>query len=318
MKKYIITIIITLFIIYCVIFPKEMAASTSAGLNLWYKNVLPTLLPFSILSYIIIYSDLYHVLFSKIQSLFRKNTSFQAELIYPFCLGFVFGFPIGAKLIADLYETGHITNHNMSRYTAICNQFGPAFVINYIGIAQLQDKIPGLCLIISIYLPSLLLLGISPILDHAHNKVCAKNPHSDTCNLKKKPASGSHINIKIIDTGIINGFETMLRIAGYIVLFSILSGALNQLLGQQARFASLVTGLLEVTTGVNKYTTSQLPLEIVFPMICGIVSFGGFCGIFQTKAIMKNCPFHITSYIFLKCICAITSIGIGSLFLRFI
>lgn len=299
MKKLILTIFITLFLIYCVLFPKEMAATTASGLALWYKNVVPTLLPFSILSYIIIHSNLYHALFSKIQKILPENQSGQVELLYPMFLGFLFGFPIGAKLLSDLYETGHITGHNLTRYTAVCNQFGPAFVINYIGTLQLNSQIPIIYLLISIYMPPLAMLVIFTVVDRM--TVCSQDLNN------KKPASQSYFNFKIIDTGIINGFETMLRIAGYIVLFSILSGAINHLPGQHASFSPLVTGLLEVTTGVHALVSSSISLEVSFCFICGIVAFGGFCGLFQTKAIMKNCPFRITSYIILKLLCAAAS-----------
>lgn len=312
MKKLVISILITIFIIYCIVYPTKMAVGVAYGLSLWYHNVLPTLLPFSILSYIIIHSNLYHALFSKISKM-CKNTAFETELLYPIVFGFFFGFPIGAKLIADLYEIGHLSDHNISKYAALCTQFGPAFVINYIGNTQLHNEIPSFYLLLCIYLPSILcMLGLTVFetIQHLQDPSTAA---TDRGVGNKIPVSRSYLNFKIIDTGIINGFETMLRIAGYIVLFSILSEAINMLPGQHAWFSSLVTGLLEVTTGVNKCATSQLPYHVMFCFICGIVSFGGFCGMFQVKAIMKHCPFRLTSYIVIKTICALSSIGLALL-----
>lgn len=304
MKKIIITVLLTIFVAYCVLFPKEMAAGATSGLTLWYQNVVPTLLPFSILSYIIIRSDLYHALFYKLDRLTKQKNSFQLELLYPIFFGFLCGFPIGAKLIADLYETKHITGHRLTLYTAVCNQFGPAFVISYIGGTQLNNMFhPGL-LIVSIYLPSVILFFILLFTE--------KKEADKTAGQHKKPASRSCINFKIIDTGIINGFETMLRIAGYIVLFSILSRAINLIPGQHSMFQSLVTGLLEVTTGVNMLVNAQFSLPLTFCIICGIVSFGGLCGLFQTKAIMKNCPFHTAQYLLIKILCAFGSTFIAS------
>lgn len=311
MKKVIIPVLFTIFVIYCMIFPKEMAAGAASGLSLWYHSIVPTLLPFSILSYIIIQSNLYHALFSKISQMLPEKSTFEIELLYPILFGFFFGFPIGAKLIADLYETGHITGRNISRYVAICSQFGPAFVINYIGVTQLKNQIPTIYLLLSIYLPAIVLMVMLILCDSICLSHKQRLPNID--RKQKKPASRSYINFKIIDTGIINGFETMLRIAGYIVLFSILSEAINQLPGQHACFSSLVTGLLEVTTGVNKVASTRLPVEAMYCIISGIVSFGGLCGLFQVKAIMKNCPFHLTSYIVLKLICAIASVGLALL-----
>lgn len=323
MKKRILTLIFTLFIIYCILFPKEMAQSTSSGLALWYQNVVPTLLPFSIFSYIIIYSNLYHAFFLKLKRMLPKFSFEQLELLYPFFFGFLFGFPIGAKLLADLYQTGHMKSIGLTKYVASTNHFGPAFIINYIGISQLQSLIPGWQLLFAIYFPAIVLfLGCFSydyiatkqsiyVSKDKKTKAYSNIGTSNKSTHKEKPASRSYINMQILDTGIINGFETMLRIAGYIVLFSILSGAIHQLLGHVG-LLSLVTGMLEVTTGVHQ-AASALPLEVCMPLICGIVSFGGLCGLFQTKSILKNCPFHMTSYFLLKLCCAGCSTLIGAI-----
>lgn len=299
MKKIIFIIFLTLFIWYCIFFSKEMAFGVATGLTLWYKNVVPTLLPFCILSYIIIHSNLYHSLFLKLR-LFSEP-----ELLYPAVFGFVCGFPIGAKLMADLYESNHIGKKRFTLYTAAFNNFGPAFIMNYIGISQLQNIISAQELFISIYLPSILLFLVLFVTEKRHGAVQAKQ--------HKKPASRSFLNFKTIDTGIINGFETMLRIAGYIVLFSILARAAMLFLGQYDMFLSLLTGLMEVTTGVNLLANTSSSLSVKYCMICGTVSFGGLCGLFQTKSIMKNCPFHILQYACVKLLCAFSSVIIAFL-----
>lgn len=309
MKHRLIGICITIFIIYCIVFPRGMALGVVNGLSLWYHNVLPTLLPFSIFSYIIIQSNLYHAIFSKLNRSFWNNSLFDANLLYPLLFGYFFGFPIGAKLMADLYETGQITSHRLSQYVAVCTQFGPAFIINYIGHAQLKDQIPSSLLLLSIYSPSVVLFVITVIKD----SLCISSGTHNLQLQQKEPASRSYINFKIIDTGIINGFETMLRIAGYIVIFSILSNGLQQISGNHGILSLIVTGLLEVTTGVNQLVLAKLPIKVVFCAICGIVSFGGLCGLFQVKAIMKHCPFITTTYLKTKLLCATVSIGIAIL-----
>lgn len=309
MKHRLIGIVITIFILYCIVFPRQMALDVVSGLSLWYHNVLPTLLPFSILSYIIIQSNLYHAIFSKLNHSFCRNSKLNANLLYPFIFGYLFGFPIGAKLMADLYETGKITNHRLSEYTALCTQFGPAFIINYIGHAQLQDQIPSAWLLFSIYGPPFVLFVLTSMKD----SLFVSDGKQTLLLQQKEPASRSYINFKIIDTGIINGFETMLRIAGYIVLFSILSNGLTQLSEQHGILSLIVTGLLEVTTGVNQLVLAKLPIRVVFSAICGLVSFGGLCGLFQVKAIMKHCPFVTATYVKTKLLCATLSVGIAIL-----
>ncbi len=269
---------------------------------MWYDQVVPTLLPFCILSYIIIQTDLYHSVFQKLMGIFPFSSQGSAEKLYPICFGYVCGFPIGSKLTADLYEAGHLSPKPVTRLCAISNQFGPAFLVNYIAITQLQSPKDSYVLLISIYLPPLLIGWI-------WYKI-SQNPREHI--QYKIPAPRSQLNVKIIDTGIINGFETMLRIAGYIVIFSIISGIINQIPIRASIIKALISGLCEITTGIQKIAATSLPHQTKLTLICAIVSFGGLCGMFQTKAMMRHAPFRLSNYVTFKSLCAMSSIVLAS------
>lgn len=295
MKRIIPSIVLTLLLIYLLLFPKQMAADTASGLLLWYKNVVPTLLPFCIISYIIIQSNLYHTIFGQIAALLPGKKTVRPETLYPVCLGFVCGFPIGSKLTADMYALGRLDAEEATKLCAVSNQFGPAFVVNYIAVSQLNDSRFAPVLLLSVYLPPLV-CGI----------IWMKRPDKSS-SLRKIPASRSQINFKIIDAGIMNGFETMLRVAGYIVVFSILSGAVELLPVDFPAGKALVSGILEITTGTQKIAAAKMDVSWKLPLICAIVSFGGFCGLFQTNAIMKAAEFKRNKYIVFKLICTAVS-----------
>ncbi len=305
MKRIFFSITLTALLIYFLIFPKQMAADTAAGLLLWYKSVLPTLLPFCIISYIIIQSSLYHTVFQWLASHSPGRKKLRPETLYPLILGFVCGFPIGAKLSGDMYALGRLDAKEAAKICAVSNQFGPAFITNYIALSQLGSQRCAIILLAAVFLPPLLL-----------GMVWLKSGETD-CSVHKKTASRSQINFKIIDAGIINGFETMLRVAGYIVIFSILSGAVLNLSLNRPVTSSLLTGILEVTTGARNI--AQIPEHLLsltgkVMLIAPLLSFGGCCGLFQTSAIMKDCHFRIRQYIGFKLLCALTSIGLSKLF----
>lgn len=109
MKKIFSILIFTLCLLYCIVRPRQIALATAGGLALWYHSVLPTLLPFSILSGIMVRSGIYDSLSERIYPWFSKIYPVRAPLIYPLIAGFLFGFPLGSKICADLYDTGKIT-----------------------------------------------------------------------------------------------------------------------------------------------------------------------------------------------------------------
>ena len=95
MKKLCCIFLLIIMIFYFLIYPQNALMASRRGLTLWFEQILPTLLPFSVVSYIILHSNLFS------QSARTKNHNFlriQPEEWYVIFCGFLFGFPIGSKL----------------------------------------------------------------------------------------------------------------------------------------------------------------------------------------------------------------------------
>ena len=97
----------TLFVIL-LFFPGLVFEGAKMGLNLWFFTLVPTLLPFMVFSNILIQSRLIeHLLF--LPGLFtRKYLHLSPAGLYAFLCGFFFGYPSGAKILADLLKTDQI------------------------------------------------------------------------------------------------------------------------------------------------------------------------------------------------------------------
>ena len=81
-----------------------------------------------------------------------------------------------------------------------------------------------------------------------------------------------------------NGFETLLKLCGYIVIFSILCKPLS-LLKNSIPFVSLLFGsILEVTNGISCIAGYGFSKEVMFLLCTTCTSFGGICGIAQTSS----------------------------------
>lgn len=110
-------------------------------------------------------------------------------------------------------------------------------------------------------------------------------------------ASRSQITFKIIDAGIMNGFETLLKLCGYIVIFSILCKPLS-LLKNSIPFVSLLFGsILEVTNGISCITGHGFSKEAMFLLCTTCTSFGGICGIAQTSSMISDTTLSMSAYI---------------------
>ena len=112
-----------------------------SGFALWYGKMIPTLLPFMILSGALIrlnlsekFASLLHPVIGRIYQC-RKNVS------YAIIIGFLCGFPMGAKVTADLLENHKITYQEASFLISFNNNIGPVyfcgFVVPLLGIKNL-------------------------------------------------------------------------------------------------------------------------------------------------------------------------------------
>ena len=207
MKKSYLILLLIFILCYMLIDPVHGMEGVKNGLLLWYDRILPALLPFSIISYILVASDNLSFFSRILHPVIKKLIPVSPDGVYPLLAGFLFGFPLGSKIIGQLSKNG-------------CDAY---------------------------MLPAILCIYLPPLFFAAIRLRFLKGTASD----KKNEASRSQITFKIIDAGIMNGFETLLKLCGYIVIFSILCKPLS-LLKNSIPFVSLLFGsILEVTNGIS-------------------------------------------------------------------
>ncbi|WP_051409835.1 hypothetical protein [Enterocloster asparagiformis] len=113
-------------------------------------------------------------------------------------------------------------------------------------------------------------------------------------------------------------FETMVKIGGYIMLFSILAMYLANLPFDLPLMRPALLGAVEITTGIQAIAAS-VPGFPAAVLIAAATAFGGFSGIFQTKSVLKNAGLSIRHYILWKALHSLITcmllIGLQSLLL---
>lgn len=90
-----------------------------------------------------------------------------------------------------------------------------------------------------------------------------------------------------------NSFETMARLGGYILLFSIGSAAVSHFWILPPKGKYLFLGILEITTGLHNLALSGFVYKIRVLLAMCMSAFGGFCIMAQTKSVLgKEISFH--------------------------
>ena len=288
MKKKLIFLAFLIFLGYLFIFPRDSVAAASGGLVLWYQKLLPTLLPFSIISNLLIASGYVQYLIRPLAPILCRIYPVSENGAFVLLSGFLFGFPMGSKNCAELLRTGQLEQKEADILFVITNNMSPVFISSFVLTQQLG--LSGYTLI------SCLILYLPPLL---YGRLALAGKRSGKPLPVKRPASRSQMNFKIIDAGIMNGFETLTRLGGYIMLFSMLS-SLVQKLPLPASGTLLLTGLTEVTNGICLLPGTIENPAVSYVLAIAFTAFGGLSGIAQTSAMIQDTNLPLGSYCRLK------------------
>jgi sporulation integral membrane protein YlbJ len=314
-KNNLIKGLILLFLMLMLIFPYDTFQGASTGLLLWFHNVLPNLLPCVILSNLMVRLNITRQISKVFHPFLGKVFRVSLEGCYPIAIGFLSGIPMGAKSVADLLNEHKITKQEGQFLIGLCNNASPMFIIGYIAITQL--KLPQIRYALFVIIYSSAIIGSVLMRLLVRRKVAVpkfrKEPllHSMGLIPKTPPL---RFSFDLLDQSIMNGFEVVTKIGGYIVLFSILAQIIHTLGPDISFFKAVTMGLFEITTGISQICNSNLDVSIKIVLVTVLTTFGGFSGIAQTKSVLGSQGLSIKSYILVKLMSAVISIALTILY----
>ena len=237
--------------------PQEAMEAAREGLRLCYNVILPSLFPFFVLSTLVVDLGLAGYIGRALEGIMRPLFNVPGACASAFALGFVGGYPVGARTALSLYQKGMCTKTEAERLLAFCNNSGPAFILGVVGAGVFASSKVGLLLYLA----------------HAAASVCVGflfRFYKREGKRREQRASPTFEaeRITVAFTGAIkNSFLSTLNICAFVVFFTVvikllflsgllpgLAGVLGALLsplGFSTQWAErLLTGLIELTSGV--------------------------------------------------------------------
>ena len=262
MKKNYIIIIINIIIIYLLFININTLSITVINTSITFlTKLLPTLLPFFIISKILInYNISYYI-----SKLFNNNI-----YIYIFIISLISGAPSNAINIKELYQKNIITLNEANKYIKCSFFSNPLFL--YTMLSQIFSIKLTILIIITHYIANIIIYLFKPI--------------KTNNNIKKKKKSFNKILIDAIKTSSI----TILNIYITIILFNIIINILPNYLNN-------FKGLIEISYGLNYL--NNININIIYKLILAIIyiSFGGISIIIQVYEVLSETNINISNFI---------------------
>ena len=296
MKQRIITLFCICLLLFLLVHPEEALLSAKDGMSLWLNVMIPTLLPFLILTGILLKTGNIPQLLEPLAPFWKHFFGISPAGAYVLILGFLCGYPMGAKLAHDLY-----INHQISQregeylLTFSCNAT-PAFIFSYLSQNILEGKIPPHSLLLILLSADFVCMLFFRFLVYHGNTVSSVKPE-----YRKKETYQQDSTGVILDVSIMSGFETITRLGGYILIFSLLFTGFYHYWPFCSQNKILLTSPIELTTGLHQIAQSAFSWKIKYITSMTLTAFGGFCVMFQTKSVLEE-KLSILPYIFAKCL----------------
>ena len=262
LRAWLLPVSVIFLLILLLISPEVSFEYMKSSLKLCLQSLVPSLFPFMIISDFLISSDTGKIL----KALFARPLSFifgtSREGAFAVLLGFLCGFPIGAKSALKLYEENKISHAELLHIMSFCNIPSPAFMCGTVGLLFQSSRL-GIILFVSVILSSCA-LGIVGRFIYKYDRkslyISSKNP--DVVNTFTSAVSSSA--------------RVMIAVCAYVMFFSVLIGYINRLcdmLGAPKLVSVICSGLLEISNGMSCVAGLG---ENISPILAAF--FAGFSG----------------------------------------
>lgn len=295
---------VTLFLIafgilFAILHPALTFAGAAGGLQIWFFHLLPTLLPFVICANFFLAPTMKHYFADRFSAFHRLP--FPPAYFLVLITGYSFGLPVGAKITVNLMQNKSLTQREAQILLNHCNVIGPAFITGFLITQCLQRPSLQWLTLAVIYLPQLVSLIVQLWYCHLHHGRMGEGRRSHKKSLQTSKETPRLRNcFQILDVAIMNGFETITVLGGYLILFGILCAFVRQMNFIPAVLKNIVLGLCEITTGINEIAGSSLSFSVKYLSCTTLCTFGGLCTAMQTLSIIKSTGLSIKKYLIHK------------------
>lgn len=272
--------------------PQTSLAYAALGLELWFQKMIPSLLPFMILSGIMIRMGLTEKVVFIAYPVIKPLYNVRKNVCYAMLMGFLCGFPMGARVVDDLYQRNMITRREAEYLLAFCNNIGPVYFCTFaLPLLKRELLFPYLFGMYGIPLLYGMVLRYTFFRDlSSQARLPVAGALVSCANDRTAPSLGERLLDEINDS-IHASVQSMLLLGGYMILFNILNLLPEILLG---RSLPMLSPLLEITGGLGLLQAS-LPLYSLLAL-----SFGGLSCIAQTYSCISDSDLPIGKYVLHK------------------
>lgn len=266
MKMRVVSALLAAAMALLLIFSQPAAQAVGESLQLCARSVVPSLLPFMVLSSLFLSCCGAAPGASRLQHFAAWLLGCSQQGLRVFFLSLLGGYPTGPRLIAQLYRQNRLSRGEAEHLLLFANNAGPAFVLGFVGLGQMDNA----------------RLGAYLYLVHAASAAWIAvlfRPKQPFFSPPEQRADISFSEALVSSVG--EAGTAMVQICAFVTFF----GTVLQLFSQLSHISHpLVLGFVELTAGILHLSRSHRG----FVAACFLLGWGGLSIHCQTAAVLSG------------------------------
>ncbi len=303
-----------------VAYPEAAFEASVDGLRLWWDIVLPALLPFFVAAEALMALGVVHFLGVLLEPLMRPLFDVPGVGAFAFAMGLVGGYPIGARITANLRRKGLCNQIEGERLVSFSNTADPLFMAGAVAVGMFRLPALGVVICAAHYISA----TVVGVLMRLHGSVQRSGDagRAGRENIlvralaelhRARQADGRPFG-QLLGDSVRDSVNNMLLIAGFIMMFSVMirvltvagvTGAIGssisfalRLLGVSPELATaFVSGLFEITLGTELASKAAAPLLQRVMAANAVIAWSGLSVFAQVSAMCAGTDIRMAPYL---------------------
>lgn len=314
-----------LFVFGMITHPQTVYEGAVFGLGAWWNIVFPSLLPFFIVSELLMNFGVVHFMGVLLEPVMRPVFNVPGAGSFVLAIGYTSGYPIGAMVTARLREQKLCTRIEAERLMSFTSNSSPLFMLVAVAVGMFHNASLGPLIAGAHYLSNLT-LGLALRFYGRHDREILPSPITDRdtfilrrafAEMVRRQRQDNRTPGQIIGDAVRDAINNLLNIGGFIILFAVVIRLLSQAgfidlvvrtlglvllpLGiSPAVLPALASGLFEMTTGTKLAADSAAPLLHQLIAVAMILAWSGLSVQAQTASMIAGTDIRMGPFVLVR------------------
>lgn len=314
------TLAVVLMALSMVVYPEPAFAASVHGLKIFWEIVFPSLLPFFVLSELMLGMGVVHFIGVLFEPLMRPLFSVPGEGAFALSMGLAAGYPMDAVITGKFRRAGMCTRVEGERLLAFTNTADPLFMFGAVAVGMFGRSELGVTLAAAHYLAA---LGVGLLFKfHATGDPPSANGRKDgpgnilvraiDAMYRARGEDGRAFG-QLMGDAVNDSVKTLLMIGGFIMSFSVLIKMLTvtglaaaietpiaaafSAIGVDGRLVdAALQGLFEIDLGAAAAAAADAPMAQKVMMASAIIAWSGLSVHGQVASVVTGTDIRMGPY----------------------